>query len=290
MLREGDIIRVDIIKETETPKGDSILLAVYQGSKFIIQKKLFVQEHNLVGSAFDCYVDKVNCSGQIFIEPLENKKLIGKTQVFKIIDRKTVLDSLGIKKYLYSLENSKKQKAHVLSYKTIQSTEIACKIIGVKKALLIVSLIKNHELTYHENQTIEVSIIEEKTIGNIGNCLIVKDKENHQHLISLAKFQHYNLEKKNSIICSILGFDKLYNHKLEPKNPLYSIGKTYRFKPIRIDKIKDETGTINLVLIVVDDLGMEASITQVSKDIDLTKKIKAIVHRINNGRLYLYQA
>ena len=289
MLKEGDIIKVEILKEITTPKGKPAFLALYHSRKFIISKNLFEDNQPIIGESIDCFVDKVNCSGQIYITPLFHQSIIGQIQSFKLRQKVAVIDSLGKPKYLYQLKNSKNQKAEILSYHSIDFDQTECTIIGVKKNKLTLESPLFPDFSMSQNTLIKATIIEERIINNLGKCWIAQDNKGELHPISKEKFQHYNLSIGERISCSILGFDKYFNYKLEPKNPIYSVGKTYEFKTLRIEQIEDETGHMNSVLIVMDQLGMDASITQIPNKITLSERVKARVYRINNGRVYLYK-
>ena len=287
MLKEGDIIKVEILKEITTPKGKPAFLALYHSRKFIINKSLFEDKHPIIGESIECFVDKVNCSGQIYITPLFNRSVIGQTQSFKLSQKLTVIDSLGKSKYLYQLQNSKKRKAEILSYHSFDFDKMECKIIGIKKNKLIVASPLLPDYSMNQNTMIKVDIIEEQIIPEIGKCWLAQDSKGELHPISKEKFHHYNLSIGMGISCSILGFDKFYNFKLEPQSPIYSVGEIYEFKSLRIEQIEDETGQLNSVLIVMDELGMEASIAQMNYPKTVPKNIKAEVYRITNGKLFI---
>jgi len=287
MLKEGDIIKVEILKEITTPKGKPAFLALYHSRKFIINKNLFEDKHPKIGESIECFVDKVNCSGQIYITPLCNRSIIGQIQSFKLSKKGIVIDSLGKSKYLYQLQNSKNQKAVILSYHSIDFDKMECKIIGIKKNKLIVESPLLPDYSMSQNAIIKIEIIEERIIPEIGKCWLAKDPKGELHPISKEKFHHYNLSIGKNLNCTILGFDKYFNYKLEPQNPIYSAGIIYEFKSLRIEQIEDETGRMNSVLIVMDELGMEASIAQRDFKNTFPKNIKAEVYRITNGKLFI---
>jgi hypothetical protein len=290
MLKEGDIIKVEILKEITTPKGKPAFLALYHSRKFIIGKNLFEDKQPIIGESIDCFVDKVNCSGQIYITPLFSQSLIGQIQTFKLRQKVAVIDSLGKPKYLYQLNNLKNQKAEILSYHSIDFDQMECKIIGVKKNKLTLESPLFPDYSMSQNTLIKVKIIEERIVNNIGKCWIAQDNKGELHPISKEKFQHYNLSIGERISCSILGFDRYFNYKLEPKNPYYKVGKTYNFKTIGNSQLKDESGNINNLIIVEDAFGKEVTIAQMVNQNTLPKIIKAEVYRITNGRVYIRAA
>ena len=286
MLNEGDFIKLTIIGETQTPKGESVFIAKHNNRKFLLSKKLFTEKIPELNQSIDCYVDKVNCSGKIFIEPISERMLIGKTLLFKVMNRDNVYDSLGHMKSLFQLNQTDGYHATYISYNTISADELSCRIIEIKKSKLIIEP-TDFPTIYKYNQQIQVQIIGVKQIDALGKCYLVKDFENRIHPILVEKFAHYQLKLGNKIDCQILGFDKKHNLKLEPKNPVYEIGEEYKFKTLRVEDARDIAGNQFKILIVQDRFSMEASIVQLPQSYTITPTVKARVYRINNGRLYL---
>jgi len=286
MLNEGDLIKLKIIGETKTPKGEPVFIAKHIDRKFLLSKNLFTEDIPELNQSIDCYVDKVNCSGQIFIEPISERMLIGKTLLFNVINKDNVYDSLGNKKSLFHLKQKDGYQATYISYNTISTNELSCRVIEIKKSKLIIEP-NNFPTIYKYNQQIQVQIIDVEQIDGLGNCYLAKDTESRIHPILVEKYAHYQLEIGNRIDCQILGFDKKHNLKLEPKNPVYEIGTEYEFKTLRLEDTSDAAGNQLKILIVQDQLSMEASIVQLPQSYKMTPTVMAQVYRISNGRLYL---
>ena len=288
MIKEGTIISVEIIGEAITPKGDHVYIASFQSKRFMLSKKLLHNKNIQIGQFVDCYVDKINCSGQIFIEPISDKLAIGNTISLTVLGNIAVSDSLQNTKYHVELQTKNGIQSEIISYYKIDSPTLECKIIGLKNAKLLVEDISNLQVYNQKNQIYEFQVIREIDVAEIGKSLYVRDAHHNSHIIPYSIFKHYNLRTKQKISCRVLGFDKFFNLKLEPKHPYYEIGNSYFFKTIRMDSSIDELGNIIQILIVVDKLGKEANIVQLPNNYKQTEEVEAIVYRINNGRLYLY--
>jgi len=286
MINEGDYIRLTIIAESKSPNGTSVFIAKHKNRKFILSKSLFKEDIPMLKQSISCFVDKINCSGHIYLIPISERKLVEKVLLFKLIKQEPVFDSLNQKKFHYYLIHNDELKANYLCYNKIQANELNCKIAGFKKSKPIIEP-QEFPAIYKYNTIINVKIKEIKNVDTLGDCYIVEDKEGRIHPISVEKFAHYQLQIDSEIKCQILGADKKHNLKLEPLNPKYEIGKVYQFKTLKLKDTSDDAGNRFKVLILQDDLGKEASIVQLSLNYKIKPRVKARVYRINNGRLYL---
>lgn len=287
MFKEGNIITVKIIGETTTPKGEEVFIVIHLNHKFLLSKETFTKTQPQIGQFVECIVDKVNCSGKIFLQAIKSITPIGTIEKFSVLHKNIVHDSLSQKKYQYSLLSNNGLRIHLISYSDTSSNIIKCKITGQNKSKLIIESLIPGITNYHFEQVLSFKIIKTNDVDNIGLCYIVEDLFKRKHIISIAKYAHYNLNLGQNIQCRLLGFDKRFNLKLEPVNPIYEIGKQYIFETIRIEESKDDLGNNIRLLVVKDQLGMEASIVQLPNQITINDSITAYVYRINNGRLYL---
>jgi len=285
MLKEGDIVQVSILKEIQNPKGQYFYIGKYKKQKFLLPKELFSNGKPPIGQEIECLVEKINCSGKIFMRPVE-KKDDNTKQHFKIKHIEQVHDSLGNPKYKILLQTNDKNMREIISYKRPDTNVVKGKIIGYRKSTPIIKAPSLHSI-YVTNSVQEMKILEQRTINNIGTCFIVQDSYNRNHIIELDKFEHYNLQLYSKIDCRILGFDKKHNLKIEPQNPIYKIGETYEFETIRLEESYDELHNPIRILYVKDKLGKEASIVQLPHNYQIQPSVTAKVYRINNGRLYL---
>jgi len=287
MIQEGDVIEVKIIKEVPLPNGKKALLGKFKQRLFILDKKQFGDLEIAVDETIECHVDKVNCSGKIYLSPNKTRSSIGSIKKYKILKIQTVEDTLGSAKYLLHLVGNLNTKAQYITYiKPIENSQSYI-IRAREKSKYILEPIDTTACHYKYKQEIEVRIIDKTTIQKQGDYYIVEDRFKRKHIISYIKFKHYNLNIGDTLNCRIRGFDKQYNLKLEPSNPKYELGKTYYFETIDFIDSTDELGNPIKILSVKDCLGMEATIVQFPSDYKLTKSVNAKVYRINNGRLYL---
>jgi len=287
IIQEGAVIDVKIVKEILLPSGMMALLGQYNQRSFILNKNQFENLEIVFGKTIACHVDKVNCTGKIYLSPYKSRSLIGSIEEFSILNHEVVQDSLNNTKYLlHLLGNSSLKAQHITYIKPIEKSQNYI-IRDINKSKYILEPLDSASCNYKYEQEIEVDIIDKKEIQILGECLIVADHFNRKHLISYSKFRHYNLNIGDTVKCRIRGFDKQHNLKLEPSNPKYKLGKTYSFETIDFIDSTDESNNPTKILRVNDCLGMQATIVQLPSDYKLTKNITAKVYRINNGRLYL---
>ncbi len=287
MIREGDVIDVKIIKEILLPNGKNALLGKFEQRLYILDKKQFGNHEIAVDETIECHVDKINCSGKVFLSPNKTRSLIGSIEKYKILKIQTVEDTLGNAKYLLHLTSSSATKTQHITYILPTKKSQKYTIRAIEKSKYVLEPINSTACNYTYESEIKVRIIYKTAIQNHGDYYIVEDCFKRKHIISYSKYRHYNLSIGDTLKCRIRGFDKQYNLKLEPTNPKYKLGKVYTFETIGFTDSTNESGNPIKILSVKDCLGMEATIVQLPSNYKLEKTIRAKVYRINNGRLYL---
>ena len=90
VFKEGEWYNFKIINQIDIPdKGNQFVLQHTSGRKILLPADNYVKYNFAIGSSIDCRVDKINCTGQIFMEPKHPFYTIGDVYTFK--DRKSVV-------------------------------------------------------------------------------------------------------------------------------------------------------------------------------------------------------
>lgn len=289
MFHEGDILKVWLKKQIQLPDDKEYYLVEDENkNRFMIPvmaewQQIFQQYDNFI-----CRVDKINCSGKIYLEPMHPHYQIGQSYPFRFTKLDKVKSDLEEVRYLLFFTDEFNNSITLLSLSKPNfavNSIVNARIAQIKKGTIIIEFRNVHIKNLWIGDTRKFEYL-----GKQNSIFIFKDEFGYKHSLKKDVYDHYGFEIGKVYEGTVLKYNKNYSFKIEPKNPFYELGKEYSFK---FRKIKDEVDLLNnsIKVIEVEDIwGHEATIVQFSEDLlkSLPKEyIEAKINRISNGRLYL---
>jgi hypothetical protein len=287
-----------ILKRLSHPglEKDLIILEGPDSCKYILDMYYYEHYSLKTGQAILCRVDKINCAGQVFLEPLHPYYEEGAEYEFRLLGIDKGRDAWGKTLYSAIVEDVQNLKwncnvsAHAAEIEGLSS--LKCRIDKISKSELFLSSVDFPvEETgllpgVHYDFTIEGVV---KKNGKFYYSL--KGPDERIHLLEKEYYGHYNFLTGQVIRAKIISRRKDLSYKIEPDNPKYRIGEIYDFSFVKIEKVINPLGQTEAILHVKDGLG---SITQV-KAKDWQSKmpaykpqtIKCRVIRFKKGKLQL---
>ncbi len=134
-MNEGDVFEVKIIREVEwSPAERYWLLQTPAGEKMMLDFEPYVHYGLAAGNTIDVKVDKINCSGKVFLEPFHPLYKAGETAVFKLI---AILEN-GARQQLIQVEDMFHQRITVhagINIPIDHQGMVTLKVIGVRKGI-----------------------------------------------------------------------------------------------------------------------------------------------------------
>lgn len=265
---EGEIHQFKVTGYTEIPGTDEsfYILKNKFGGKHLL-KAFNYKHYNLkTYQEITCKIDKINCSGKIFLEPENPVYKEGKIYEFdllKIIDQ---INSVG-----------KKEKAAIVKDQFgIEITcslpddlildynlkKIKCKVLRIKKGQLFLSYpeseSKRNLLNIGEKYWFTLTQIKE--LEHKTDYYILKDQHDNSYSLKKDMYEHYAYEIGQKVECIVTKYNTDTHLKIEPVHPHYELGKTYSFKYLRIIKDFNPLGEEENVIIVQDVYGVETKV------------------------------
>lgn len=289
MFHEGDILKVWLKKQIQLPDEKEYYLVEDENkNRFMIPvmaewQQIFQQYDNFI-----CRVDKINCSGKIYLEPMHPHYQIGQSYPFLYTKLDAVTSNLGEARFVLHFTDEFKNNIEILSLSKPNfeiNSEINALVTQIKKGTISIAfpeLLKTN-LWIGEIKSFEY-------IGKFDGLFILKDEFGFRHSLKKDVYEHYGFEVGKTYEGIILKNYSNFSFKIEPKNPFYELGTIYSFK---FRKIKNEVDLLNnsIKVIEVEDIwGHQATLVQFTEKLlkSLPKElIRAKVNRISNGRLYL---
>lgn len=250
IFREGEWYDFKITNQTEVPdKGFHYVLQHTSGRKILLLMDNYVKYNLRIGSSIECRVDKINCTGQIFMEPKHPFYNIGESYKFKILTNSPleshieVEDLLGNRIQVYLPQNIKTDK-----------DELILKVINTKKGKPVLAL-PNISTNCDENIEVDGSIcalISEIFTLNGEEFFKLKINNDCFGLLKVKHYKGYGFKVGGIVSCKYLGSNPDGSAKIEPINPNYTIGDIYKFKVEGFQEITDIENDTVIIAEVLD--------------------------------------
>ncbi|MGQ9846317.1 MAG: hypothetical protein ACUVQP_02285 [Bacteroidales bacterium] len=146
MFEEGKMYRFFVDKILTLPDSDYFLLIDEWNKKHLLPQKYYTDYSIKIGTYINCYVNKINCNGKIFLEPEHPIYKIGDIDNF-IVTRleERVKKKSGEIYYVALAQNKKTSKAAIINYNDFNSTipfSAKCEVIKIKKAEVLLHFIQ----------------------------------------------------------------------------------------------------------------------------------------------------
>ncbi|MEZ5196257.1 MAG: hypothetical protein R2764_07635 [Bacteroidales bacterium] len=242
------------------------------------------------GDSIFCRVDKINCTGKIFIEPEHPFYSIQEIYEFPLIRfERNVLNDTGYAYFKDMLGNEVQFPIEELDDEPIPGKHYKFRVIRVKRGKIYISQMEEHDI--YENLEIGKEypflIDELRNYAEKYTYFILKGPDEKVFKIRSKFYVNYQLKLGQTIYCRLL--EEGDERFLEPRHPFYKIGKTYDFEIVREDFIKDYPNDKLDVFVLRNDYGKEQYISKNNISTDSIKdgKIRCKVVDIRKSRLYL---
>ncbi len=244
-------------------KGDFFVIVHDSGRKLLLNSSYYDNYNYQIGQEIKCRIDKVNCTGQIFLEPEHPVYKEGEYYDFEVLNSTNCNENLFIIEVLDVFTTSIQVIAKIPDNINVGS-KIRFKVIRVKKGKPILDLYDN-KLSIREiiNLKIEDQIVD----FNVLKCVELNNEEFfllsygvYQSILKKQHYQHYNIQVGKPIKCHVLDVKPNGLLKVEPLNPWYIIGENYSFSIAGIEQVDDLEDNIKSNAIVFDRQGNKCGV------------------------------
>lgn len=296
-FNEGEVHSFLINGFTEIPGTDEFFFILKNkfGGKHLL-KSIHYNHYNLqVGETIKCRIDKINCSGKIYLEPENPKYKVEETYSFKI---KTIIDQINSvgenEKAAVVIDDFGKEINCSLptDFKIApKQDKLNCKVLRIKKGELYISIseYKSENISKQIGKDYWFEISNIKKIKNNEDYYILKDENNNSYSLKVDMYKHYNFQINQKIKCTVTKFNTDGHLKIEPIHPHYIIGEVYSFNYLRTIEETDPLGNKEYVVIVKDILGVETKVRSqnIHSNKSFSETIQCRVDGIRKGKAIL---
>jgi len=89
-MKEGEIYTFLLKKKVSLPDGSYYIIVDELGRQYLMNASYYDYNYSFVENTYiQCYIDKINCSGKIFMEPMHPKYKPNDVDIFDIVEVET---------------------------------------------------------------------------------------------------------------------------------------------------------------------------------------------------------
>jgi hypothetical protein len=258
-FEEGQTYPFKVGGKISLPPDDEefLVLQSHLGSRHLLKYSAYKDYGLEKGIGVNCRIDKISCSGKIYLEPEHKDYKEGRIYNFRNLGFEEILNSEEKAERFLKLEDVNGYTIFVnigeLTPRDF-SEQVFCRVDRIKKGKLYLSLSQTDVLVskLEIGKTYEFLVTDLVTLAEDEEYFVLIDEFEELHYLRKKYFEDYGFTEGDSIKCRMLGSPKLFRHYLEPEHPFYKIGGQYDFFVSGTEVHKDEFGKEVSKLLVKD--------------------------------------
>jgi len=199
-------------------------------SKFLIPKKQYAHYGFVPGDKIKCFLDRINCDGEIFFEPVNPYYSEGKSYGFQFIQMQTITNSFGYPEQVALVKDvfGMVQTINNANTLEIRNEEIKAVVVFIKKGKLF--LVPEYLYSYKLCSNYQCFTIKEEIVTErFDETFLLQDSFRNYHFLPKAYYKNYNLKVGDQFHGRIVKYSSKGFFYIEPKHPNYTIGLSYSF-------------------------------------------------------------
>ena len=284
------VVKVVIFSEHER-------FAVLEGplhTRHLLDKSLFPNQVFRRNTIIQCRIDKINCSGKIFLEPQNPGYSEGNTYKFTFLHNEIIVNSLGEAQMVAVMQGRNTEKA-ILALSADDETSfnevfVTAVLARIKKGILILHKDRKILDKYQFYKTYPFQVVREGINHKRNPVFILSDDYGNEFSIQKDNYTAYDIVPGKTIHCKITGCGIDWRFTLEPVHPYLEEGKIYPFTWLRKEFIHKHSGETHETHIVSDYQGNEQVAAPVVESLLAALKNPGgqyKIERIHKGKLLL---
>lgn len=243
------------------------------------------------GETVRCRLDKINCSGRMYLEPEHPYYREGMVYEFEISAHADLMNSEGKPEHFLVLNDHFGNESLLRSDDDTAAGIISCRVERIKKGKLLLSRSgAEQDMSFYQVGCEYSFIVEGITMCTPEDEFYrLKGIYGDVHFIKSRYFGHYGFSAGSEIMCRMLAPPALFRHYLEPRHPEYEIGKEYSFAFKAYEMETDVYGNEKLNMLLADDAGNKAviAVKEINSLMKAGSLVSCIVEDIRMSRLHL---
>lgn len=245
-LKEGKEYLFLVEKELIAPdESHHYVLNGPDHKKYLIPLSLYQHYNISVGTSVKCRVDKINCKGEVFLEPENPFYKQGESYSFEVVNHELRTDNTGSDRRIIIISDKTGNRIPV----PYNASKLPA--IGSRVNLVVERITKGKVLPIKSSRSLSDKLLKsgrkyeflieriEKGIDN-EDYFIVKDPFGNIHTIAREFYEYYGYKIGAKFKGKIMKYKKSGEKIIEPENPYYMAGSV-----ITLDVITSSENIIN---------------------------------------------
>lgn len=291
-LTEGATYPFRILKSVSLgPDDEWYVLEDPLGFKILMPKGYYRDYGFVAGQTIRCRVDKINCNGRMFLEPMHPQYAEGQVYPFDVNGSGHRINILDQEEFYLQVSDVYGNNWEVMTNRPelvdLPPDRLNCLVKRIKKGRLFLEIQGEERpaggLT--PGRTYGFAIVDERVGPDDGHSYyILKDSKGNRHLLRKKYYLHYGYRKGMRIRCKVERLGTEGHYFLEPEHPCYRPGKSYSFPVDRFEELVFSDGFRQKVMILSDCLGEDVKVHLDEPAIGPPGKQKTITARVKHIR------
>lgn len=284
-MNPGDVLQVTLKKHIELSETEQYWVAeTTDGQRFLIDYFQYEKYGFSVGKSIQVTVDKINCSGKVFIEPDHPVYERVKTFLFPI---DTVLSqsensiSLIVQDVF---ENKIAVRYHSIDTDKIPG-EVELFVIGLRKGLpVLLDPVLKEQTPFKENEIYSFLVLDKIKMEQ-QEYFQLEDDFHRIHLLPARFYKKYPIEIGKPLECYVVSIDQNAELKLEPVHPVFHLGHELDLNFVGEYNGDEYIGRRHKLYLLTDDEGNEFFMSvRFMEGREIPKRIRCRIEKIKKGQ------
>jgi hypothetical protein len=285
-LEEGKNYLFRVSKTTWFEGEEYLVLSGPSGVRFMMLADRYKSYNIDIGSEITCRIDKINCKGEVFLEPQHPYYKEGSVYQFEIIGNDIRIDRVGNKHNVFIVVDWNNNEVSVPESLLEGSTskvgmKVDLKVERISKGrILFTGMVEAKRSEKEEGLTIYDFRVIEEVKGLDGRLYyLVSDADLTKYTVPSEYYRHYGIVPGIEFKGRFIKYKAGEEVRIEPINPFFNPGDIY---PFIVEDIVELTTGRGVITLVSDSHGHTH---KVDGDLGLKKgdPVNLIVERIRKG-------
>lgn len=297
-FEEGQEYEFMVKNRVSLPPDDEVFFVLFSPfqTKHLLSENPYINYKIVLGKKIKCRIDKINCTGKIYLEPEHPCYIEKNIYEFPVIGVEHIVNSDGKPEKMLVVEDCWHHQVHIninaSSFDLGAAKTVKCRVDRIKKGKLY--LTPENDLPYtfafKTGMVYEFRIHRMVTLAEDEEYFELIDESGKVHYLRKKYYKNYNFSIGDVIKCRVTAQPALFRHYLEPVHPYYKIGEVYDFLFTGIESFINESGEEIKKIMVSDGSEKDffVSCDDFSKvPVEHGNTVRCLLKNIRMGRLVL---
>lgn len=285
-LEQGKYYDFKVIKLVSLDEGGQFwVLEDPFGFRQLLNSEYYDLYNITPGITLNCKVDKINCTGKIYLEPQNPFYKEGETYDFNVIYASPLHNRFQV------VVKDEFGDEHTVSTLRNPGKTALCRVDRIKKGVIyLADSYDDNIVWFSEGEQYPFFVSDIRETPDCGECFFLTDDNHRSYILPSEKYLNHNISKGDNIICTVIKQTESGFCVLEPLHPLYKNGESHQFEALRLIKQESFNKKTEWVLWVKDGFDVEISVPlngEDPKDFENATYVICEIERIKKGRPYL---